>query len=128
MNDAETRSDAGAFGAMVSFLGGALVGTVLTLLLAPRSGKEARRRIGQGAVCIWVAGGLRDRTPRRESDALIKGGHVAGPDQFTSSRSRRRRREGRPARRRSSAPAQAVEGPWSQAPTDRVSSARRTRP
>jgi len=55
MNDAETRSDAGAFGAMVSFLGGALVGTVLTLLLAPRSGKEARRRIGQGAVCIWVA-------------------------------------------------------------------------
>ena len=45
MNDVDTRSGSGALGAVVGFLGGALVGTVLTLLVAPRSGTETRRRI-----------------------------------------------------------------------------------
>jgi len=55
MNDLETRGGAGAFGVVVSFLGGALVGTVLTLLLAPRSGKETCRAIGQKAERIGIA-------------------------------------------------------------------------
>ncbi len=45
MNEIETRSGSGAFGILAGFLGGALVGTVVTLLLAPRSGAETRRRM-----------------------------------------------------------------------------------
>ncbi len=49
MNDMETRSGPGVLGVVVGFLGGALVGTVLTLLVAPRSGPETRRRIADTA-------------------------------------------------------------------------------
>ncbi len=49
MNDVDTRSGSGVLGVVVGFLGGALVGTVLTALLAPRSGTETRRRIADKA-------------------------------------------------------------------------------
>ncbi len=49
MNDLETRSGTGALGVVAGFVGGALVGAVVTWLLAPRSGTETRRRIVEEA-------------------------------------------------------------------------------
>lgn len=49
MSELETRSGTGALGIVAGFLGGALVGTVMTMLLAPRSGPETRRRIAERA-------------------------------------------------------------------------------
>ena len=49
MSELETRNNAGVLGVLAGFLGGALVGTVLTMLLAPRSGPETRRRIVEKA-------------------------------------------------------------------------------
>ena len=49
MNELETRTGTGVVGVLAGFLGGALVGTVLTMLLAPRSGPETRRRIVEKA-------------------------------------------------------------------------------
>lgn len=45
MNELETRRGTGWLGVLAGFAGGALVGTIATLLLAPRSGAETRRRI-----------------------------------------------------------------------------------
>ena len=49
MNDVETKGGVGAAGVIAGFLGGALVGAVLTLLLAPRSGPDTRRKIVERA-------------------------------------------------------------------------------
>lgn len=49
MSEVETRSGTGALGMLAGFLGGALVGAVVTMLLAPRSGAETRRRIVERA-------------------------------------------------------------------------------
>jgi gas vesicle protein len=49
MSELETRSGTGVLGVLAGFLGGALVGTVVTMLLAPRSGAETRRRIVERA-------------------------------------------------------------------------------
>jgi len=49
MSDVETRSGTGALGVAAGFLGGALVGAVLALLLAPRSGRETRERMREQA-------------------------------------------------------------------------------
>ena len=45
MSELETRGGTGALGVLAGFLGGALVGTVVTMLIAPRSGEETRRKI-----------------------------------------------------------------------------------
>ena len=42
-----TRSSYGGMGMALAFLGGALAGAGLTLLLAPRSGPETRKRIAE---------------------------------------------------------------------------------
>ena len=44
-NEIEARSGTGILGVLAGFVGGALIGAVATLLLAPRSGAETRRRI-----------------------------------------------------------------------------------
>lgn len=44
-----TRTGMSALAVLAGFVGGALVGTVATLLLAPRSGAETRRRIAERA-------------------------------------------------------------------------------
>lgn len=49
MSEIETRSGTGVLGVLAGFLGGALVGTVVTMLLAPRSGAETRRKIVEKA-------------------------------------------------------------------------------
>ncbi len=49
MNELEARNGSGALGLLAGFLGGALVGTAVTLLLAPRSGPETRRKIAEEA-------------------------------------------------------------------------------
>jgi gas vesicle protein len=49
MSELETRTRTSYLGVLAGFIGGALVGTVATLLLAPRSGSETRRRIVEGA-------------------------------------------------------------------------------
>ncbi len=45
MTELETRTRTSMLGVIAGFVGGAIVGTVATLLLAPRSGAETRRRI-----------------------------------------------------------------------------------
>lgn len=45
MNELETRTTTSTLGILAGFLAGAAVGTIATLLLAPRSGAETRRRI-----------------------------------------------------------------------------------
>jgi gas vesicle protein len=45
MSELETRTGTSYLGVLAGFIGGALVGTVAALLLAPRSGAETRRRI-----------------------------------------------------------------------------------
>lgn len=45
MSELETRSGSNALGVLAGFLGGALIGTVVTMLIAPRSGAETRRKI-----------------------------------------------------------------------------------
>jgi gas vesicle protein len=49
MTEPETRNGSVALGVLAGFLGGALVGTALTLLFAPRSGADTRRRIAERA-------------------------------------------------------------------------------
>jgi gas vesicle protein len=46
MTENGTRSGYGAMGIAFAFLGGALAGAGAALLLAPRSGAETRKRIG----------------------------------------------------------------------------------
>ncbi len=46
MTENGTRSGNGAMGIAFAFLGGALAGAGAALLLAPRSGEETRKRIG----------------------------------------------------------------------------------
>lgn len=80
MNDAETRSDTGAFGAMVSFLGGALVGTVLTLLLAPRSdGELPRRPLLHRPQCQRPGDPHRSSAPGRPASHAQPAAPTAGP-------------------------------------------------
>jgi gas vesicle protein len=45
MNEIETRRERSGFGMLLAFLGGAVVGSAVAMLLAPRSGPETRRRI-----------------------------------------------------------------------------------
>jgi len=45
MNEVETRREHGGFGILLAFLGGALIGGVTAMLLAPKSGLETRRKI-----------------------------------------------------------------------------------
>lgn len=47
LNTTTTRTN--TLTVLAGFLGGALVGTIATLLLAPRSGAETRRRIAERA-------------------------------------------------------------------------------
>jgi len=49
MNEVETKNGTGGLGVALAFIGGALVGTVATLLLAPRSGPETVKRITEAA-------------------------------------------------------------------------------
>jgi len=49
MSEIETRTGVSGLGVLAAFLGGALAGTVATLLLAPRSGAETRRKIAETA-------------------------------------------------------------------------------
>ena len=49
MSELETRKEMGVLGVLAAFAGGALLGAIATLLLAPRSGAETRRRIAEGA-------------------------------------------------------------------------------
>lgn len=49
MTELETRGGSGALGILAGFLAGAVIGTVATILLAPRSGAETRRRIAERA-------------------------------------------------------------------------------
>ena len=49
MSEVETRNGTGALGVALAFIGGALLGTAATLLLAPRSGPETVKRIGEAA-------------------------------------------------------------------------------
>lgn len=46
MTEGQTKSGFGTLGIFASFVGGALAGSVAALLLAPRSGYETRKRIG----------------------------------------------------------------------------------
>ena len=81
MSDVETRRGSGGLGVVAAFLGGALVGGVLTLLLAPRSGAETRRKIVEQA--------------ERSNDAVARigaaatGGHVGSPGGLHGRASRR---------------------------------------
>ena len=43
--ETETQTDGGLSGYMYAFLGGAAIGAVAALLLAPRSGRESREQI-----------------------------------------------------------------------------------
>jgi gas vesicle protein len=47
MNELETRKERSGFGILLAFLGGAVVGSVAALLLAPKSGPETRRKIAE---------------------------------------------------------------------------------
>lgn len=49
MTELETRTRPSTLGILAGFLAGAAVGTIATLLLAPRSGADTRRRILDGA-------------------------------------------------------------------------------
>lgn len=49
MNELETRRERGGFGLLLAFLGGAVVGGAVAMLLAPRSGPEIRRKIAEMA-------------------------------------------------------------------------------
>jgi gas vesicle protein len=71
MSELETRSGMGALGVLAGFLGGALLGTVVTMLLAPRSGAETRRRITEQAERSRETLG-RVRTAAREATAAAR--------------------------------------------------------
>lgn len=49
---------------------GAIVGTVAGLLLAPKSGKENRKMVGE------KAGKIRSRIKKTPSEIAVKGAHV----------------------------------------------------
>ena len=49
MNELETRKELGVLGMLAAFAGGALLGAIATLLLAPHSGADTRRWIVEGA-------------------------------------------------------------------------------
>ncbi len=46
MTEAETRTGFGPLGVVAAAVGGAVAGSVAALLLAPRSGRETRKLIG----------------------------------------------------------------------------------
>jgi gas vesicle protein len=47
MTEGESKTVFGPIGVVGAFVGGALAGTVAALLLAPRSGKDTRKLIGE---------------------------------------------------------------------------------
>lgn len=47
MAEVESRTEFGPVGVVAAFVGGALAGGIAALMLAPRSGKETRKLIGQ---------------------------------------------------------------------------------
>jgi gas vesicle protein len=65
----------GSFSLFLAFLGGALVGGVAAMLLAPHSGSETRRRI---AGAVGDAKLFASRTPEafREASSAAKGAFV----------------------------------------------------
>ncbi len=74
MSDIETRTS--WLAVMAGFIGGAAIATVATLLLAPRSGAETRRRIAERAE--------RSRDALERMSAAAREGATAARTAFTA--------------------------------------------